>query len=89
MQVPLKLAWAISIHKSQGMTLPSLEVELAQCFEAGQAYVALSRAVSLSSTRILSFDASRVKANPRVEAFYDRIEARQAGTLTRGLGEVD
>jgi len=79
-QVPLKLAWAISIHKSQGMTISSLEVELASCFEAGQAYVALSRAVSLQTTRILSFDERKVHANRKVLQFYERIEAEQADT---------
>jgi hypothetical protein len=76
-QVPLKLAWAISIHKSQGMTIPSLEVELASCFEAGQAYVALSRAVSLQATRVLSFSERRIFANGKVKDFYKQIEAEQ------------
>ena len=57
---------ACSIHKSQGMTIPILEVELASCFEAGHAYVALSRAVSLPTTRILTFDERKVIANPKV-----------------------
>ena len=76
-QMPLKLAWAISIHKSQGMTISTLEVELASCFEAGQVYVALSRAVSLTSTRILSFSPKKVFCNPKVHAFYAAIEAQQ------------
>ena len=76
-QLPLKLAWAISIHKSQGMTIPSLEVELASCFEAGQAYVALSRAVSLQSTRILSFNEHKVRAHAKVHDFYAQIEHQQ------------
>ena len=74
-QVPLKLAWGISIHKSQGMTISSLEVELGSCFEAGQAYVALSRAVSLQQTRIITFDERRVRSNAKVVAFYANIEA--------------
>jgi ATP-dependent DNA helicase PIF1 len=74
-QVPLKLAWSISIHKSQGMTIPSLEVELSSCFEAGQAYVALSRAVSLQQTRIVSFAPGKVVAHRKVVDFYAALEA--------------
>ena len=66
------------------MTLSSLEVELATCFESGQAYVALSRAVSLTSTRIFSFDPRRVTANRKVKDFYREIEALQRHSADEG-----
>jgi ATP-dependent DNA helicase PIF1 len=69
-QIPLMLAWAISIHKSQGMTIQKLRVHLAKCFEFGQAYVALSRASSLEGLFIETGDKKKIKAHPAALKFY-------------------
>ena len=71
-QVPLNLAWALSIHKSQGMTLSNVEMSIEKVFAEGQAYVALSRVVSLSGLRIIGRlpPFSAMKPNVRVINFY-------------------
>jgi ATP-dependent DNA helicase PIF1 len=69
--MPLRLAWAISIHKSQGMTLDCLEVDLGESiFAYGQAYTALSRARNLQSVRVTKLRRSAFKTHPAVQAFY-------------------
>ena len=73
-QVPLILAYAISIHKAQGQTLSRVRVDLGDVFEKGQAYVALSRATTREGLQILRFDPSKVMAHPKVAGFYRSLE---------------
>ena len=79
-QLPLRLAWALTVHKSQGMTLERLQVELAGAFEFGQSYVALSRATSLEGLWLNGppLRPDSVKAHPAVKQFYDAHKRRQS-----------
>lgn len=82
-QIPLRLAWSISVHKSQGMTIPNLTVNLAGVFEYGQAYVALSRATDFRRLTLRGFSEKTFRAHPKVKAFYSLL----AGD-SRGGGDV-
>ena len=79
-QLPLKLAWALTVHKAQGMTISRAEVHLANAFDFGQVYVALSRVVSLGGLFLngASVTQAVVKAHPDVVRFYAAI-ARGGG----------
>jgi ATP-dependent DNA helicase PIF1 len=71
LHMPLKVSYALSIHKSQGMTIDALEIDLGDnIFTCGQAYTALSRAKSLKSIKIIEVSKESFKINPYVKAFY-------------------
>lgn len=75
-QYPLCLAWALTIHKIQGATMPRAEMDLGNSiFEYGQTYVALSRIQSLDGLYLSAFRSDRIRANPKVRAFYESIPA--------------
>ncbi|KAA8900265.1 hypothetical protein TRICI_006227 [Trichomonascus ciferrii] len=76
-QVPLILAWALSIHKAQGQTLQYVKVDLNHAFEKGQAYVALSRATSLDGLQVLGFSESKVMVHPKVIDFYNTLKKHE------------
>ena len=93
-QLPLRVAYAISIHKSQGMTLDKIRVHLGDCFADGQAYVALSRAKTLDGVFIESLRRDSIRANKKAVEFYDLHTARQtpASALPgrgKALGEYE
>jgi ATP-dependent DNA helicase PIF1 len=76
-QVPLILAWALSIHKAQGQTLSRVKVDLRKVFEKGQAYVALSRARSKEGLQVLGFDERKVMVHQKVLHFYAKLSGHQ------------
>lgn len=68
--IPLKLAYALSVHKSQGSTLDMVQVDLGSTFEYGQAYVALSRVKTLEGLSITNIDWDSIAAHPKALEFY-------------------
>lgn len=87
-QLPLILAWALSIHKAQGQTLERVKVDLGKVFEKGQAYVALSRATTKQGLQVLNFQKSKVMAHPRVVDFYNKLYSAEAALKKKAAGSI-
>ena len=81
-QLPLRLAWAMTIHKSQGMSLDAAVMDLSQVFEFGQGYVALSRVRRFSGLYLLGYNAQSLRVHPQVVAqdvfFRDQSDKEKA-----------
>ena len=73
-QVPLKLAWAITVHKSQGMTLDYIVSDLRNVFLPSQIYVTLSRVRSLEGLYLQGINLSKIKCDKKVKDFYEALK---------------
>ncbi|MEA2098437.1 MAG: PIF1 family ATP-dependent DNA helicase [Patescibacteria group bacterium] len=65
-QIPLRLAWAITVHKSQGMSLDAAEIDLSKSFECGMGYVALSRVRRLDSIKLMGINQMALRVDEQV-----------------------
>jgi ATP-dependent DNA helicase PIF1 len=75
-QIPLILAWAITIHKSQGITLAQAEIDAGnRIFECGQTYVALSRVKNLDGLFLTSFNPQQIKVKKKVKDYYNNLRS--------------
>lgn len=87
-QTPLRLAWAITVHKSQGMSLDAVEVDLSKSFEKGMGYVALSRVRTLDGLKLLGLNDTAVEVDEDVLEFDRELGARSA-RLAEEIGRMD
>ena len=72
-QIPLILAWAITIHKAQGATLELAEIDIGSgIFECGQSYVALSRVKDINGLYLTAFNPQKIKVSKKVKDYYNR-----------------
>lgn len=88
-QVPLCLAWALTIHKIQGATLDMAEMDIGRSiFADGQSYVALSRVKTLDGLYLSEFNSNKIRANPLVVEFYDSFPEIGEEEMSRQTVEI-
>jgi len=83
-QIPLRLAWAVTVHKSQGMSLDSAKMDLSKVFEFGQGYVAISRVKSLAGLHIRGLNDNVYMMHPKVIA-ADKLFRKADGVASKLL----
>ncbi len=93
-QLPLRLAWAITVHKSQGMSMDAAAIDLSRTFEYGQGYVALSRVRSLEGLTLLGWSEQAAMVHPEVSRMDERLReesaaAEEAFDTLRNDGDLD
>ncbi len=81
-QVPLRLAWAITVHKSQGMTLDAAEIDLSKSFEKGMGYVALSRVKSLSGLKLIGLNEKALQVDEDILLFDEDLKVSSAHAVS-------
>ncbi len=86
-QVPLRLAWAITVHKSQGMSLDKAEIDLSKAFEPGMGYVALSRVKTMEGLYIKSANNRALEVHPIISR-YDNVLQTQSGLVADALDSM-
>ena len=72
-QLPLKVAYAITVHRCQGLTIDYAELDLSDIFEYGQAYVALSRVKNLEGLSIKNLNIKKIIANKKAVQYYEEL----------------
>jgi len=89
-QIPLCLAWALTIHKIQGSTLQLANIDIGKdIFECGQTYVALSRIKTLDGLYLSEFYPHRIKANPNVITFYENFPIRTTESMKEYIEQYE
>ncbi len=88
-QLPLRLAWAITIHKSQGMSLDAAEIDLSQAFTPGMGYVALSRVRSLEGLYLKGINNMALNMHPQIYEFDRALQqlSSQLGDTTDDIAD--
>jgi hypothetical protein len=80
-QVPLRLAWAITVHKSQGMSLDSAEIDLSKSFQPGMGYVALSRVRNLAGLNLRGINEMALRVEPQILIFDKTLQDASVGVV--------